>query len=48
MPPQPGEEIENLVVPWEQAVEMVFQGAIQDAKTIIGLLYYDRQLNSER
>ena len=48
MPANRAKEIENLVVPWEQAVEMVFQGAIQDAKTIIGLLYYDRQLNSER
>lgn len=37
-----GEQIENLIVPWQDAIEMVFQGAIQDAKTIVGLLYYDR------
>jgi ADP-ribose pyrophosphatase len=43
---EPGEEIENLVVPWGEAVDMVFQGAIQDAKTIVGLLYYDRHLRN--
>ena len=37
-----GEEIENLLVPFEQAVEMVFRGEIQDAKTIVGLLWVDR------
>ncbi len=45
---EPGEQIENLVVPWEQAVGMVDQGVIQDAKTIVGLLYYDRQLSRRR
>jgi ADP-ribose pyrophosphatase len=45
---EPGEEIENLVVPWDQAVDMVFQGAIQDAKSIVGLLYYDRKLTCQR
>jgi ADP-ribose pyrophosphatase len=37
-----GEEIENLLVPFEQAVAMVFRGEIQDAKTIVGLLWVDR------
>lgn len=37
-----GEQIENLIVPWDQAIEMVFNGQIQDAKSIAGLLYYDR------
>jgi ADP-ribose pyrophosphatase len=37
-----GEEIENLVTPWEEALRMVQDGGIQDAKTIVGLLYYDR------
>ena len=37
-----GEEIENLVVPWEQAIDMVFRGEIKDAKTIVGLLWVDR------
>ena len=34
-----GEEITNLVVPWGEAIEMIFRGEIQDAKTIAGLLY---------
>jgi ADP-ribose pyrophosphatase len=37
-----GEEIENLITPWDQALLMVHDGTIQDAKTIVGLLYYDR------
>ena len=37
-----GEEIENLVVPWDQAIAMIFNGQIQDAKTIVGLLYVDQ------
>ena len=37
-----GEEIDNLVTPWDDAVRMVYDGAIEDAKTIAGLLYYDR------
>jgi ADP-ribose pyrophosphatase len=36
------EEIENLVVPWTQAVSWVQQRQIDDAKTMVGLLYYDR------
>ncbi|MFO0912359.1 MAG: NUDIX hydrolase [Pirellulales bacterium] len=36
-----GEEIENLIVPFAQALEWVRSGEICDAKTIIGLLYYD-------
>lgn len=34
-----GEEITNLVVPWAEAIAMIFRGEIQDAKTIAGLLY---------
>lgn len=37
------EEIENLLVPWQQAIDMIFKGQIQDAKTIVGLLWVDRQ-----
>jgi ADP-ribose pyrophosphatase len=43
-----GEDIENLVVPWAQAMDMIFQGEIQDAKSIIGLLYYDQLLSRQR
>jgi len=38
-----GEQIENLVVPWQEAMAMVTRGEIEDAKTIIGLLLVDRQ-----
>ncbi len=38
----PGEEIENLIVTWEEAIEMVLDGRIEDAKTIASLLYFDR------
>jgi ADP-ribose pyrophosphatase len=33
-----GEEIENLIVPWPQAIQWVRTGTIEDAKTIVGLL----------
>lgn len=39
---EPGEEIENLVVSWEEAMELIVTRKIQDAKTIVGLLLYDR------
>jgi ADP-ribose pyrophosphatase len=38
--PEAGEEIENLVVPFSQAIEMIQTGQIQDAKTIVGILFY--------
>lgn len=37
-----GEEIENWLVPFEEAVAMIYRGEIQDAKTIVGLLWVDR------
>jgi ADP-ribose pyrophosphatase len=37
-----GEEIENLLTPWAEAIAMIFRGEIQDAKTIVGLLWVDR------
>ena len=39
---EPGEEIENLVVSWQEALQLVESREIQDAKTIVGLLLYDR------
>ena len=39
---EPGEEIENLVVSWREAMQLVESRQIQDAKTIVGLLLYDR------
>ena len=35
-----GEEIHNRLVPWAEAFDMVRQGRIEDAKTLVGLLYY--------
>ena len=41
--PEPGEEIETLIVPWEEALAMIDDGRIQDAKTVAALLLYDRR-----
>ena len=38
------EEIERLEVTWSQAIEMVHRQEIKDAKTLVGLLFYDRFL----
>ncbi len=42
---EPGETIESLVVSWAEAMQMVFDGTIEDAKTLVGLLYYDQVRN---
>ena len=39
---EPGEDIEPLLVPWADAVQMAMDGRIEDAKTLVGLLFYDR------
>jgi ADP-ribose pyrophosphatase len=36
------EEIENWLVPLDEAIEMVFRRQIEDAKTIVALLWVDR------
>jgi ADP-ribose diphosphatase len=40
------EEIENLVVSWCKALEMIDRGEIVDGKTIVALLTYDRRRKS--
>ena len=40
------EEIEVVYLPFKQACEMIFNGEIRDAKTIIGLLATEKLLNS--
>lgn len=35
-----GEEIENLVVPIDEAVAMIRRGQVEDAKTVAVLLYW--------
>jgi len=37
-----GEQIRPLVVDWDEALQMIDQQKIRDAKTLAGLLYYDR------
>ncbi len=38
-----GEKIEPLIVPWAEALRMVDAGEIRDAKTLAGLMYYERK-----
>jgi ADP-ribose pyrophosphatase len=40
------EEIETLLAPWDEALAMIDDGRIQDAKTIAALLLYDRRRTS--
>ena len=37
-----GEEIESVVIGWDEALAMIDRGEIRDAKTVAGLLAYDR------
>jgi ADP-ribose pyrophosphatase len=39
---EPGEQIEPLLVSWDEALRLVSSGEIRDAKTIVALLFYDR------
>lgn len=43
-PPQrePGEQIDNLIVDWAEAIAMAERGEIEDAKSLVGLLTWDR------
>jgi ADP-ribose pyrophosphatase len=36
-----GEQIETLITPWDEAMQMVWDGRIEDAKTLVGLLHYN-------
>ncbi len=36
-----GEEIDSLIVSWSDAMRMVYDGTIEDAKTLVGLMHYD-------
>lgn len=40
-----GEEIETRLIPWDDAVAGVLSGTICDAKTIVGILLWDRLRN---
>lgn len=37
------EEIENLVVSWDEALAMIDRGEIEDSKTLVALFMYDRK-----
>ena len=39
---EPGEEIATSVLAWADALAMIERGEIHDAKTVAGLLFYDR------
>lgn len=43
-----GEQIERLIVPWEESLEMIRRGEIEDAKTVAALLFCDRWLRSQK
>ena len=45
---QPDERIENLIVQLDEALAMVDDGRIHDAKTIIGLLCYARSRSNQQ
>ena len=38
-----GEQIYNLIVPWDEALAMIDRGEIEDAKTVAALLAWDRR-----
>ena len=40
------EEIEPVEVPWDQAVDMALDGRIEDAKSMLAILYWDRKRQS--
>jgi ADP-ribose pyrophosphatase len=42
-----GEQIEPLILPWPEVLELVRAGDIQDAKTLVGLLWYDRWMRKK-
>lgn len=37
-----GEQITNRIVTWDEAVDLLRSGQIEDAKTLAGLLFYER------
>jgi ADP-ribose pyrophosphatase len=45
MRPEADEQLEPQVVPWSQAIAWALDGTIQDAKTLIALLYWDKVRN---
>ncbi len=40
---QPDEQIEPVIVPWAEALKMVYDGEIEDAKSMLALMICDRE-----
>jgi ADP-ribose pyrophosphatase len=47
MRPQPDEQLQPQVLSWAEALEGVFDGTIRDAKTLVGILLWDRLRGKE-
>lgn len=45
--PEVGEEMENVLLPWDDALALVLSGEIEDLKTIASLLLADRRRRTE-
>jgi ADP-ribose pyrophosphatase len=43
---QPDEELENVIVHWDEAMAMIHDGRIEDAKTLLALLLCDSLIKS--
>ena len=39
--PEPGEEIQPRIVAWDEVLSMARDGRIHDAKTLVGILFYE-------
>ena len=39
---EPGEDIQPFLCPWKDAMQLAQSGEIRDAKTLLGLLYFDK------
>ena len=42
MAPEPGEQLEPVTLPWEQALAWALDGTIRDAKTLVALLLWQQ------
>jgi ADP-ribose pyrophosphatase len=44
---EPNEEIENMVVPWDEAMAMIRNGKIRDGKTLLAILMWQSHRQSQ-
>jgi ADP-ribose pyrophosphatase len=42
---EPNEEIENLLIAWDEALAMIKRGEIQDGKTMLAVFLWERKRN---